>query len=252
MATAATFYDQLAADYDGLTHTSKRSAAARDFVRELHRRAPFFSALDAACGTGVFTRPLAEFATRVRGADLSPEMLRLAENESQDAATNIQWIEAPMQELPEVLESPFDLIMCMGNSLPHLLTRADLHKTIRGFAQLLTANGTLVLHQLNYDRLLARGERLVGATRSENASYVRFYDFQGEQIIFNVIATQWLDNGKTRSQWHSTALRPHRTAELTDALKTAGFESLESYGDLTFSPYDPAESDLLVLQATRT
>ena len=251
MASAATFYDQLAADYDGLTHTSKRSAVACDFVRELHVRAPFSSALDAACGTGIFTRPLAEFAPRVCGADLSAEMLRQAEYESRDIAADIQWTEAPMQDLPEVLDDPFDLILCMGNSLPHLLTRAELQKTIRGFAQLLTTHGTLVLHQLNYDRLLARGERLVGATRSENTSYVRFYDLQGEQIIFNVIATQWFDDGKSQSQWHSTALRPHRTAELIDALQNAGFDPVEPYGDLAFSPYDPAESNLLVLQATR-
>lgn len=251
MASAETFYDQLAADYDGLTHASKRTAAARNFVRELHRRAPFSSALDAACGTGVFTRPLAEFASRVCGADLSAEMLRRAEHESPHTATNIQWLEAPMQNLPEALDTPFECILCMGNSLPHLLTRADLHKALQGFAHLLTADGSLVLHQLNYDRLLAGGERLVGATRSENTTYVRFYDFQGERIIFNVVATQWFENDKNHTQWHSTTLRPHRTAELIEILQNVGFKTIESYGDLSFSPYAPAESDLLVLRATR-
>ncbi|MFW6367202.1 MAG: class I SAM-dependent methyltransferase, partial [bacterium] len=125
MASAETFYDQLAADYDGLTHTSKRNAVARGFVSELHRRAPFSSALDAACGTGVFTRALAEFASRACGADISSEMLHRAKQESRHTADTIQWLEAPMQNLPEILDTPFECILCMGNSLPHLITRAE-------------------------------------------------------------------------------------------------------------------------------
>mgnify|MGYP006279260639 CR=1 FL=1 len=244
------FYGELADDYDVLTGTAKRAGAARRFVGELHRRTGFTSALDAACGTGVFTRPLAEFANSVWGADLSREMLRRAERESGGAPVDIGWIEAPMQKLSGRLDHPVDLILCMGNSIPHLLTREDLATTIRGFATLLNPGGTLVMHQLNYDRVLARRERLVGVTRSDDDSFARFYDFQGERVVFNVIATHW-EEGRAESTWHSTPLRPHRCAEILAILEQSGFQSPDLYADLAFSPYDRAESDLLIVQATK-
>ena len=38
-----------------------------------------------------------------------------------------------MQNLPASLAGPFDALLCMGNSLPHLLTDEDLTAALSGF-----------------------------------------------------------------------------------------------------------------------
>src|SRR5690242_19596358 len=45
-------------------------------IRTLVGDAPLDSALDVACGTGMSTVALAEYAPRVVGLDISPEMMR--------------------------------------------------------------------------------------------------------------------------------------------------------------------------------
>ena len=42
-------------------------------------------------------------------------------------------------------------MLCLGNSLPHLLTQADLVAALRGMASVLRPGGLLILQNLNYD-----------------------------------------------------------------------------------------------------
>lgn len=250
MESASTFYDGLAGQYETLTQTTVREKAVREVVAELHRRTGFRSALDAACGTGLFTFALAEFAHPVYGADISGAMLEQARGARANRGHDVDWIHAPMQELADTVATPVDIILCMGNSLPHVLTLDDVRKTLAGFADLLNSGGTVLLHQINFDRVFLRAERLVGATWSEGVSFVRFYDLMGERVRFNVVETRW-EGQPPATHWHCTDLRGHRHAELVAALQSTDFSDIRCWGDLSFAPFDRRESELLVLEAKK-
>jgi len=244
------FYESLAADYDTVVGAAARAQAVEDFSEHLVSRHAVRSALDVACGTGNYALALAKRGVQVTAADISPAMITQARRRSHQQDLHIDWLCAPMQQLTDVTAGPFDAVLCMGNSIPHLLTDDDLHRALQSFHQLLSPGGLAVVHLLNYRRILARRERIVGITRSHDTQYVRFYDFLAENVRFNVLTIRW-SGDKCSHDLHSTELRPYLPDQLTQALEHADFTEIHQYGDLAFKPFDHDDSDVLLLTARR-
>jgi SAM-dependent methyltransferase len=253
-------YEQIASHYGQITGEESRAAPAKAFLAELRRRHPFGSVLDVACGTGLHAVMLAEMGAAVTAADISPAMLEraqaraaalhLAPGDSPGASGSIRFLQAPMQELTGLLAGPFDAILCLGNSLPHLLAPADLSAALAGFAGLLAGRGVLVLHLLNYARILARGERIVGVTRDGQYEFVRFYDFLDGLVRFNVLTLHWRE-GRCDSELASALLRPYTRADLEPPLRAADLPCIDLYTGMNFAPFDEKESDTLTIVARK-
>ncbi len=246
------FYEDIADAYDEMTDFGQRLAAGEEFAWRLRGRfgeAGMSSALDVACGTGVYALAFATCGVElVVGADISEGMLRMARERAKELGVGVQWVLARMQDLRELLSDQFDVITCLGNSLPHLLTDSDLNETLAGFRQLLRPDGRLFLQLLNYERILAEGERIVEITRRGDAEFVRFYDFMPDRLIFNLLKINWEGTSEIHTL-SSTELRPYIWAMLEHALKMNGFTRIKAYGGLDFSRFDPAASVTLLLEA---
>ena len=239
------FYDGIAEQYDAIVGSAARADAARRFAAWLLDTYDVARVLDVACGTGLHARALAERGVRVVAADASRSMLDKAREQ---AGQRIEWLHAPMETVSKRTSGPFQAILCLGNSLPHLLTDAQLHATVRGFKALLAAGGAAVVQLLNYDRILQRRERIVGVTRSENTEYVRFYDFLPETVRFNVLELHWTQD-QCEHKLHQTELRPYRSRQLSEAFTDAGFRRVGLCDGLEFNEFDPSTSDGLVVIA---
>lgn len=242
------FYEDIAEQYDQITGQAVRAAPAEAFLKELRRRHPFATALDVACGTGLHVEILARMGVAATGADISPAMLDKARQRFAAAGVDAPLIAAPMQEIASRAEGPFDLVLCLGNSLPHLLENADLDAALTGFAELLADDGLLVLQLLNYSRVLARAERVVGITRRDETQYVRFYDFLAGLVRLNLLEIAW-DGESCKHEITSTLLRPYAAEELTAALRRAGFDEPRLLTGMDFHPFDERESDTLMVLA---
>lgn len=244
------FYDDLAESYDAITGAAGRAEAAGAFVDELIRRFDVRSAVDVACGTGLFALALARRGLSAVGADISPGMLDQARRAAEAADLDVKWVAAPMQGLAARLDGHRDAVICMGNSLPHLLDDADLDAAIDSFAALLAPGGTVALHLLNYARILGRKERIVGVTRHGAGQYVRFYDFLPRRVRFNILEIDWAGDA-CRTRLSSTELRPYLAEDLAAALARHGLADIELFGDLAWAPFDAAQSDSLLIVARR-
>jgi SAM-dependent methyltransferase len=156
-----------------------------------------------------------------------------------------------MQELHLHVHEHFDLVLCMGNSLPHLLNDQDLEAALDGFRTCLRPGGHVVIHLLNYERILDRRERIVAATRHGEHEYIRFYDFLGDILQFNILRIDWAgDTARGGAcELSSTPLRPYRRERLTSALKAAEFDVAECLGDYEFGAFDAQESGSMILLA---
>ncbi|MEI8079297.1 MAG: class I SAM-dependent methyltransferase, partial [bacterium] len=172
------FYELLATDYAVLTNEATRRPAATRFVTALRQRYPHArSVLDVATGTGLFALAAAAAGFPVvAGLDPAAELLAQARQASHLAGLNIRWLAGRMEMLEESTTELFDLLLCMGNSLPHLTAPGDLDRAAAGFRACLNPGGTLFLHLLNYPRLLAAGERIIGITRDGLREFIRFQD----------------------------------------------------------------------------
>lgn len=243
------FYDGIAGQYDDIVGGAKRLEGARKLANWLVESYHAKRVLDVACGTGLHARALAERGVEVVAADASEAMLQEAKAHIGDVGDLIEWVHGPMEQIAQSVAGPFDAVICVGNSLPHLLTDERLRATVQGFRSLLASTGIAVVQILNYNRILNRRERIVGITRHGDTEYVRFYDFLQDRICFNILELAW-QGDKCAHTLHQTELRPYRAAELCAAFSEAGFGQPKLYDGVQFNEFDSEKSDGLLLVAS--
>ena len=240
------FYDEIASEYDAITGAAGRAARAEAFLRELVSRFHVESALDAACGTGLYAIALAKMGVKTLGADISAAMIDQARQNAAQAGVQVDWLCEPMQKLSYKVRERFDAVLCMGNSIPHLLTDADLRAALSGFVELLRPGGVVVVQLLNYERVLAQNERIVGINRGGGKEYVRFYDFLPGRVRFNILEIDW-SAGQCAHRLHGTELRPYTADDLAKGLMRQGCSSVDYHSGLSFEAFDPRTDQTVTL-----
>ncbi len=209
---------------------------------------------------------LAHKGYEVMGADLSARMIERARANADGAGVDVRFEAAGFGELalrfppPQAGEGQgggnFDALLCLGNSLPHLLTPESLATALADFAACLRPGGLLLIQNRNFDAVLARRERwMEPQSHREGAAewlFLRFYDFQSNgTLTFNLVRLRRERAGDWSQQVISTRLWPLRQAELIAALAETGFDDIACYGDMTGAPFDANHSPNLVMTATR-
>jgi glycine/sarcosine N-methyltransferase len=149
MENPTDFYDALAPMFDVMTDWEARLAAEGPFLKSVLEAAGARRVLDAACGSGGHALWLARQGYEVAGADVSPVMIALAQQKAVAAELVAPFVVGDLANLQASIV--YDAVLCLGNSLPHLLTQDDLVAALRGMAGVLRPGGVLVLQNLNYD-----------------------------------------------------------------------------------------------------
>lgn len=244
------FYDDLAAGYDLMTSFPQRFVHERPFFRMLVEKHRLQTALDAGTGTGFHALLLAQLGLSVTAIDVSQAMLREAKRHANEFYVNIAFVETRFQTAHTALQRQFDLVLSMGNSLAHLETAEDLRDALEQFFACTRPGGLLFLQNLNYDRILAQRQKVQSVKENGDTTFVRFYDFEGNHVIFNILTIQRA-NGTVRQRTKSIRLRPLLQDELQDALAAAGFSDIRTFGSIALSEFVPLESKDVVVLARR-
>ncbi len=255
-------YNKFSQDYDRFVNWQNRLAFELPFLlKQLEGATPQSSmplhVLDAACGTGQHVIALAKQGFNVVGADLSSEMIDVARTNAKAAGLDLLFESVGFGSLAKTFGAgSFNAILCLGNSLPHLLTPADLALALRDFANCLTPGGMLIIQNRNFDSILASRSRWMEPETHVEGNrewiYQRFYDFETDNLIRFNIVTLTRETGKDwQSSITATQLRPQTHHELTTALSAAGFTSIHAYGSLSGDEFIPPSSGNLVLTAVK-
>lgn len=251
-------YDSFSSDYDRFVNWTSRLAYELPFIERqlqvLAGQAPA-RVLDAACGTGMHAIALAQKGYQAAGADLSAGMIARARENAASMGVNVQFETAGFGWLAQAFgPHSFDALLCLGNSLPHLLSARDLALALSDFAACLRPGGILIVQNRNFDAVMAGRERWMEpqAHREGDSEwvFVRFYDYEPDGLIrFNILTLTRFGGGSWNQQGTATLLRPLLKDELETALSAAGFSQIEFYGDLTGSPFDKENSGNLIAVA---
>ncbi len=253
---ASAFYDRLAPFFDAMTDWASRLAFEGPFLRRLLTQADARAVLDAACGSGGHALALARWGYRVTGVDISPAMVALARAKG----AGVPHVTFHVAALGEVSSRfpPFDAVLCLGNTLPHLLTDAELDAALRDLAACLRPGGLLLLHNLNYDRRWRERPRWfavnAGQVEGQEALVWRLADYVDgppPRIHFHVALFTRGEEGNWSVEVNTTPQRPIFQADLLRSLQAAGLTDLTCYGDLSGAPFDAANSPDLVVTARR-
>lgn len=239
---ASDFYNDISENYDEMFNFNNDLSSANAVVIDLKEQFNFEKALDIGCGTGSFTLALAQNGAKATGIDLSTLMIKKARENSLNYGLDINFVNSGMTDMLANIDDKFDLIMCMGNTLPHLLSKKNLFSMLNACRELLNPGGHLMLNLLDYDKILSKQERIVGITKSKKHEFIRFYDFEEPYVNFNLLEINWQNTPPTH-KISSTRLYPYKSAELKSALKENGF--------INFIKDNPENSKSIFITTTR-
>ena len=249
-------YDAFSSDYDRFVDWDGRLAFELSFLERQLLAARARRVLDVACGTGMHAVALAQRGYDVVGADLSAAMIGVARANAAAAGVAVRFEAAGFGELRARLGDGFDAVLCLGNSLPHVLSHEALAAALEDLAGCLRRGGIALVQNRNFDRVLERRERWMEpqAHREGDAEwlFLRFYDFNSDETLtFNLVMLKREGASDWQQQVWQTRLRPWRQRELLPALEAAGFGPVTCWGDMQGAPYRAEDSPNLVLVASR-
>ncbi len=219
--------------------------SALRFLKEELDRVDAQVVMDLACGIGTYSVALAKAGFLVTGTDLEENMIALAR---EHAAKNQVKVDFSVLDMREVGNSStqYDAVICIGNSLAHLLLDDDLRRTVSGVARVLRPGGTLVVQVVNFDRVLRLGGLELPRKQTENLTFIRRYVPVGEEHVrfFSSLTV----NGKTYN--NEIMLRAVTSSVLCELLESEGFEPVWVFGDFSRAPYED-DSPAIVAVADR-
>lgn len=242
-------------DYGRLIDWEARFAREWPFLAHVLSSAPTPRVLDLGCGTGEHSRLLASRGFDLVGVDASEAMLARARERT--TGDNPRYVAGDIADVGAIVAGEFGAAICLGNTLPHVATRADLERLVRGLRDRLLPGAPVLFQLLNYERIFAKRQRALPVNVMPDAEgeivLVRLMDLRPDgHVIFTPATLRYRPEADppievltARSVW----LRGWRRRELELLLREGGFDRLDAYGTMEGGPYEPMESGDLVLVA---
>lgn len=231
--------------------------------------------LDVACGTGRHLAWLASAGLDVAGTDLSADMLVKARNALSatggPAGRSVPLVRWSMDEpLSDELAplAPFDGLICLGNSFPHVVEPERVARTLANFRALLRPGGRMVIGMKALAVLADAKQSFLPLVKRQvngrDVLFVRFYDFKSEFDVprsadFHLViigatsspTTEGRGDAGTRVLHEVTRLRVWQPDELGEVVRGAGFVDVTVARDLAGQQWRPGDSEDVFVIARR-
>jgi SAM-dependent methyltransferase len=226
----------------------RRLAGERAILEWLLQDVPSRRVLDLGCGVGRHARLLAGMGCEVVGIDGSEEVLAVAQDEG--IPESVQLLLAEMGAVEMAVRGHFGAAICLGNTLPYLLSAESLSRMLVGLRRRLLPGAPLLLQLLNYDRIFAGAATTLPAevipSEQGDLEIVRQVEPREDGIV--VHTTSASREGESVAT-HTNLLRGWRRKEVEALLEVARFSVRETYGSMQKSDFEQGESPELVLIA---
>lgn len=247
---SASVFDDLTDVYEAMIDWPARLEREGPFYRRLVETLGVRRVLDAACGTGRHAAMLHSWGLAVEAADVSPRMLDRA-RASFGQPQGLQWRLRGFDQ-PIAAAEPFDLVLCVGNSLGLAPDREGIGPIVANLLAAVRPGGALVVQVLNLWRLadgpsvwqkckraeLAGREALIvkGLHRAADRGFV-------DLLVIDPAAQP------PRLQADTAAFWGLEGEELAAMARQAGAVEVRLYGGYQEQPYDREKSVDLVMVA---
>jgi ubiquinone/menaquinone biosynthesis C-methylase UbiE len=241
------FFNQVAENYDLMISYAEAVERKKKILEKIVEPGKKFAA-DIGCGTGTDSIALAKLGMKVSAFDPSLEMVNSARKNANAANKIVSFYNHSIREIPPDFNSKFDLVISFGNTFANI-PNEDLTLSLKRCFDLLRKGGTLFIQVLNYHTILSERKRIVNITGSGANLFVRFYDFNKDQIVFNLLKVN-----KSKLSDHSlisTEVFPHLKDDFEASFAGMDFKTIEFYGDMQLNPFDREKSKDLIVKALK-
>jgi len=238
------FYDELASRYhvlfaDWPTSIARQGAQLGALIRTEwpgHR-----SLLDVSCGIGTQSIALAQEGFWVKGSDVSTGAVERARSEAALRGLVIEFVVCDMRNAFACHGGGFDVVLSADNSIPHLLSDAEILRALTAMRACLRAGGGCLLTVRDYARE-PRGTNLVKpyGARVENGRRflgIQVWDFVGDLYDLTLyLVEEDLATGAVSARAFRTRYYAIDTDHLAALMRQAGFERVRRLDDVFYQP----------------
>lgn len=143
---------------------------------------PISKAIDFGCGSGFQTLALSSLGFTVTGVDFNKRLLD--ELKSHDQNGNIQVIQSDILDRENFEHlAPFELAVCMGDTLPHLSSEQAITDFFSIVYDLIESNGKLVLSFRDLSTELTGTDRFIPVQSDENKIMTVFLEYKSNFVL---------------------------------------------------------------------
>ena len=192
---------------------------------------PGADVLDAPCGYGRHSIPLARAGYRVVGADRSEGLLAEARRAAGESEWP-RWVQADHRDLP-VEDASFDAVLNLFSSLGYRGEEGD-RQTLAEFLRVLRPGGSLVIETMHRDRLMSIFQPRGWDPLPDGGILVeeRRFDYMAGEIE----TTHTLIEAGGPRETFRYRLRLYTATELARLVEEAGFAGVQCFGGLEGEP----------------
>ena len=241
-------YKDFALVYDRLMRDVDYTAWADHYLALLRLAGINEGALvtECACGTGSLTLPLSAHC-RITGLDLSQEMLSQAALKLKQAGRQVPLICQDMQQLK--VHKPQDAVLCTCDGVNYLTNDKGLARFFSAAYHALRPGGALVFDVSSFYKLSQQlGDKTLTRT-TDDCHYIWYNCWQPQASLLHMQLHVYTRASDLRFDYfvEDQRQRAYTPDELTLALKLAGFERIQAFGELTFRAPQAQDKRLHVL-----
>lgn len=219
-------FEELGEDFDLVfARQMQRTGAQVEFAVRALRLSPGAHLLDVACGVGRHALDLARRGYRVTGLDISPTLLRIAQDRAQKAGIEVEWVAADMRAIP--YRDTFDAALNLFSSWGYFESDAEDERVLRSVAAALKPGGRFLL-ELSHQPWIARHFEPHGWHEAGGVVILeqRSLDLMAGRLASEI--TVVYPDGRRRTWPYD--LRLYTAPEVTRMLDAAGFAVTAAYG----------------------
>jgi SAM-dependent methyltransferase len=240
------FYEQLAPLYHLKVDWDKRLPKETALFDLLFAVPNISTVCDLGCGDGGHAREIVRRGAVYVGIDSSARMIKMAKA-SHANNKGMHFLRGDMLNLPAKYQGKFDLVLLLGNTLPHILSGADLKALIRNVSRLLSRHGRFVIQTINPEMLKTKQVHFLPPKLANNrVLFAPFYARQDKFWNF-MMPIYILEQGKIIS--HNpleTRLKFWQRSEIA-AIASRDFRVTHAFGDAGLGSYIRTKSDNMIL-----
>ena len=198
MKDTISFYNDLA-EYYHLVYPDweasiQKQADALDAVLKGYQIGRSAKILDVSCGIGTQALGLAQLGYQVTGSDISEGALKKAAGYAAERNLEIEFRQADMREVDQVFSESFGVVLACDNSVPHLLSDADIVAAFQAFHRLLVRDGIVLISLRDYANLELGGvqvhPRRVREEGNSRTLLIDVWEFEADQYTVTIYVIQ--------------------------------------------------------------
>ena len=233
-------YARLADEWDSLFPPDLERLAFLDrMAQSLAREARI---TEVGCGSGATAVGLAELGSAVAASDLDADMIAVAVKTAGELLEELDITKAShphpgrvsfrVADMIGALESgeseSANLVLCLGNTLPHLIERHLVARFFDAAYAHTSPGGQLIIQILNYERIRALKSLVLRELVSGDLTFRRHQVFD-EQTGFVEFSTEVEMDGRVERRSHK--LNPLESGDVNEYARRSGFKPAACYED---------------------